>query len=145
MNSDTENYFSQNDEQKLIEKYFSEPGILFDIGASDGITFSNSRKMLLNGWNGFLVEPGKKSYNKLHNLYKDNGIKLFDNLGYKISDEDEKAIESLLDKDLDTELVASEKVGRAYRLRESSGRYIEFVKNCFSNNFMLSNLKIVLD
>jgi phosphoglucosamine mutase len=80
-----------------------------------------------------------------HNLYKDNGIKLFDNLGYKISDEDEKAIESLLDKDLDTELVASEKVGRAYRLRESSGRYIEFVKNCFSNNFMLSNLKIVLD
>jgi len=72
MNSDTENYFSQNDEQKLIEKYFSEPGILFDIGASDGITFSNSRKMLLSGWNGFLVEPGKKSYNKLYNLYKDN-------------------------------------------------------------------------
>jgi FkbM family methyltransferase len=63
-------YFSQNNEQNLIQQYFGgNTGTLFDIGAADGITFSNSRRFLLDGWKGFLVEPGKNSYAKLNNLY----------------------------------------------------------------------------
>lgn len=47
-------------------------GTLLDIGANDGITFSNSRALLEKGWNGILFEPTKKAFEKLTNLYKDD-------------------------------------------------------------------------
>lgn len=88
-------YFSQNNEQQLIQNYFKdEPGILFDIGAADGITFSNSRRCLLDGWKGFLVEPGKNSYAKLKTLYEDNdNIKTF-NFGIGDSNETKEFYEA---------------------------------------------------
>jgi FkbM family methyltransferase len=54
-------YFSQNDEDRIILQYFADRGIfsgfLVDIGAFDGMHFSNSRALLRNGWSGVLIEP----------------------------------------------------------------------------------------
>ena len=80
-----------------------------------------------------------------HNPYYDNGIKLFDKFGYKLSDEDELKIEDLIDKNIfSDELVKPDKIGKVERLKESYGRYIQFVKNMFPNK-SLHNLKIVID
>jgi phosphoglucosamine mutase len=81
-----------------------------------------------------------------HNPYNDNGIKLFGSDGYKLSDEKELEIEALLAKDDLTSLyVAPEQVGKAKRLEDASGRYVESVKNTFPKDLTLSGLKIVID
>jgi len=66
--------YSQYGEQKFLINYFEDQpnGVLVDIGAADGINNSNTRHLLLTGWSGVLIEPNKKNYNKLLNLYKDN-------------------------------------------------------------------------
>ncbi|MDR0483809.1 MAG: phosphoglucosamine mutase [Alphaproteobacteria bacterium] len=80
-----------------------------------------------------------------HNPYFDNGIKLFDKNGHKLSDEDENAIEELLVKDLNEYLIKSDSIGKVERLKESSGRYIEFVKSSFPSGYNLKKMKIVVD
>ena len=80
-----------------------------------------------------------------HNPYYDNGIKIFDNKGYKLSDDLEEEITHLVNSDLSSYLVKPEKIGKVERLKESTGRYIEFVKNLFDDNFSLLGLKIVVD
>jgi FkbM family methyltransferase len=58
--------YSQNDEQDIILKHFEgKVGRLLDIGAYDGITFSNTRALLFNGWSGVLVEPNPFNFVKL--------------------------------------------------------------------------------
>ncbi|OJX14057.1 MAG: phosphoglucosamine mutase [Caedibacter sp. 37-49] len=80
-----------------------------------------------------------------HNPYHDNGIKLFDREGYKLSDEVEKQIEAkVFSKSLDG-LVRPSDLGRAKRLEDATGRYIEFVKNTFPKNRRLDGLRIVID
>lgn len=80
-----------------------------------------------------------------HNPYEDNGIKLFGADGYKLTDETEAEIEALLVTDLTTRLVPSAHLGRAARLEDASGRYIEYVKNTFPKGLRLDGLKIVVD
>ena len=61
--------YSQGGEQQVILEYFKDfKGNLLDIGANDGITFSNSRQLIINGWKGTLVEPSK-AFDKLEQLY----------------------------------------------------------------------------
>lgn len=65
--------YSQNNEEQVIVNFFGNKiGNLLDIGANDGITFSNSRKLLELGWSGELIEPAEKPFNKLKQLYNDN-------------------------------------------------------------------------
>lgn len=65
--------YSQNNEEQVIVSFFgNKVGNLLDIGANDGITFSNSRKLLELGWSGELIEPAEKPFNKLKELYKNN-------------------------------------------------------------------------
>ena len=78
-----------------------------------------------------------------HNPFDDNGIKLFGPDGYKLSDEIEAEIEAGLDADLP--LAAPEQLGRARRLDDAAGRYIEFVKATFPKGLSLDGLKIVVD
>ena len=66
-----------------------------------------------------------------HNPYEDNGIKLFGPDGYKLSDEVEKAIEDRIAQPADDQLAAPARLGRARRLDDASGRYIEYAKNTF--------------
>jgi FkbM family methyltransferase len=64
---------TQNDEESVIKAYFADHDLkslfLLDIGANDGETFSNSRQLILDGWNAVLVEPSPKAYDKLNKLY----------------------------------------------------------------------------
>ena len=79
-----------------------------------------------------------------HNPYQDNGIKLFGPDGFKLSDSSEREIEQLMSADA-LEHVPSEDLGRAARLDDAPGRYIEFVKQTFPRGLRLDGLKIVVD
>lgn len=78
-----------------------------------------------------------------HNPYYDNGIKFLSQKGTKLPDEVEEAIESLLEQPMDC--VESAKLGKASRLDDARGRYIEFCKSKFPSDKTLSGLKIVVD
>lgn len=79
-----------------------------------------------------------------HNPYADNGIKLFAPDGQKLSDELEEQIEALMEEQ-DQDLAASDAVGKASRLEDAQGRYVEFVKATFPAGQRLDGLKIVID
>ncbi|WP_299439488.1 phosphoglucosamine mutase [uncultured Rhodospira sp.] len=80
-----------------------------------------------------------------HNPYQDNGIKLFGPDGFKLSDAAEAEIESLLDNGLDEHRVGPADLGRARRLDDAGGRYIEAVKGTFPRGLRLDGLRIVID
>ena len=80
-----------------------------------------------------------------HNPYEDNGIKLFGPDGFKLSDEDELTIESHMFNGLESYRVGSDHLGRAKRLDDAVGRYIEYAKNSFPRGLRLDGLKIVVD
>jgi len=80
-----------------------------------------------------------------HNPYADNGIKLFGPDGYKLSDEIEIEIESYMDAGPGENLAGPEGLGRAMRLDDASGRYMEFAKNTFPKGLSLDGLKVVVD
>ncbi|HQN64241.1 MAG TPA: phosphoglucosamine mutase [Methylophilus sp.] len=78
-----------------------------------------------------------------HNPYFDNGIKFFSAQGTKLPDDVELAIEAELDKPM--QVMESAKLGKARRIDDAPGRYVEFCKSTFPNNLDLRGLKIVLD
>ena len=80
-----------------------------------------------------------------HNPFEDNGIKLFGPDGYKLSDETEAEIEALMDSDLSTRLAAPSLLGRARRLEDAAGRYIETAKASFPRGLTLDGVRIVID
>ena len=79
-----------------------------------------------------------------HNHYSDNGIKIFGPDGTKLSDQDELNIEKLIDS-RSKNLVKSEYLGRAKRIEDAGGRYIEYLKSKISSKLRLDGLKIVID
>lgn len=78
-----------------------------------------------------------------HNAYPDNGLKFFSAQGTKLPDEWEAAVEAMLDEA--PQWVESAALGRARRLDDAAGRYIEFCKSTFSSHLSLRGLKIVVD
>ncbi len=78
-----------------------------------------------------------------HNPYDDNGIKFFSGLGEKLGDELEHVIEAELDKPM--QVMESAQLGKARRIDDAAGRYIEFCKSTFPSDLDLRSLKIVLD
>ena len=80
-----------------------------------------------------------------HNPFGDNGIKLFGPDGFKLPDEVEMKLEELIESDLSSQFVAPDKLGRAKRLEDASGRYVEFAKQTFPDDLRLDGLKIVID
>ena len=78
-----------------------------------------------------------------HNAYQDNGIKFFSGNGMKLPDEVELEIEAALEEPVGC--VDSEHIGRARRMPDSAGRYIEFCKSTFPNDLDLKGMKIVVD
>jgi FkbM family methyltransferase len=65
--------YTQNKEEQFILDYFKESkGVVLDIGANDGKTFSNSLRLIELGWKAFLVEPSNKAFSKLTNLHAGN-------------------------------------------------------------------------
>ncbi len=80
-----------------------------------------------------------------HNPYDDNGIKLFGPDGYKLSDEVEHKIETLIDADKAKQLAKSAELGRAKRIDGVHDRYIEFAKRTMPRNLSLDGLRVVID
>jgi phosphoglucosamine mutase len=81
-----------------------------------------------------------------HNPFHDNGIKVFGNDGYKISEDMEREIERLvLEEDLTALLPPSKDIGRTRRIDDSQGRYIVYVKGTFPLEYTLDGMRIVLD
>ncbi|WP_353210229.1 phosphoglucosamine mutase [Rhodovarius sp.] len=80
-----------------------------------------------------------------HNPYEDNGIKLFGPEGLKLSDADEAEIEALMAGDLSPAHATPQKLGRASRLEDAPGRYIEAAKQSFPRGRTLEGLRIVVD
>lgn len=78
-----------------------------------------------------------------HNPFADNGIKLFGPDGYKLSDDDERSIERRLEKE--PKLAKSELIGRARRIDDARGRYVQFAKDTFPEHLRLDGLKVVVD
>lgn len=78
-----------------------------------------------------------------HNPYEDNGIKFFSAAGTKLPDDVELAIEAELDRPMS--MVPSAHLGKAERVVDAAGRYIEFCKSTFPNTLSLAGLKIVVD
>lgn len=78
-----------------------------------------------------------------HNPYYDNGVKFFSTDGTKLPDEIEKQIEAELDKPLTT--VSSDQLGKAERIKDAAGRYIEFCKSTIASRIRFNNLKVVVD
>lgn len=80
-----------------------------------------------------------------HNPYYDNGIKLFGPDGFKLSDELEARIENAMAADSSDGLAAGDALGRASRLDDAIGRYVEYVKSTSPNGLRLDGMKIVVD
>ena len=80
-----------------------------------------------------------------HNPYQDNGIKLFTPDGTKLSDDMEAEIEAMMDSDLAGRLAEPDRLGRANRLEDAGGRYVEAAKASFPRGLRLDGLRIVLD
>ncbi len=78
-----------------------------------------------------------------HNGHHDNGIKFFSSKGTKLPDETELMIEELLDRPM--EVVESNSLGKASRINDAAGRYIEFCKSTVPNHTSFEGMKIVLD
>jgi phosphoglucosamine mutase len=78
-----------------------------------------------------------------HNPYYDNGIKFFSSKGMKLPDATQQAIEDALDEPL--KCVSSQNLGRARRIDDAPGRYIEFCKSTFPSDLDLDGLKLVVD
>ena len=76
-----------------------------------------------------------------HNPYQDNGIKLFDAHGTKLSD----SLELEIEEQLDSSLSMAAKIGKAKRLEDAAGRYVEFCKGTLPWGFSLEGMRIVLD
>jgi phosphoglucosamine mutase len=80
-----------------------------------------------------------------HNPYQDNGIKLFGPDGFKLSDAVEHEIEAMMDQNDGAGLAPPSRLGRAQRLDDAQGRYIEFAKNTFPKGNRLAGLRVVID
>lgn len=78
-----------------------------------------------------------------HNPYFDNGIKFFNGQGSKLSDELELQIEGMIDSPMET--VNSEQLGKASRIVDAAGRYVEYCKSTFPDELSLKGMKLVID
>ena len=80
-----------------------------------------------------------------HNPYQDNGIKIFGPDGYKLSDDQERKIEALIDAPAPDALAGASDIGRAKRIEDAGARYIEFAKRTYPGESNLDGLRIVID
>lgn len=80
-----------------------------------------------------------------HNQFQDNGLKFFDADGFKLCSETQKEIEAMIETDMTAYLSPPEECGKATRLDDASGRYVEHVKSSFPKGETLAGMKIVLD
>lgn len=136
----------------VIGKDTRVSGYMFEAGLSAGITSMGADVQLV----GPLPTPGISFVttsmradagiviSASHNPYQDNGIKLFGSDGFKLPDEEELAIEDLV-LGPNAPRPGTDRVGKASRIDDATGRYIVFLKNTFPHDLTLDGLRIVVD
>ena len=135
----------------LIGKDTRVSGYMFESALESGLVAAGARVTLLGPMPtpavAMLTRSQKASagivISASHNAYLDNGVKFFDGAGSKLSDELELEIERMLSEPMET--VPSADLGKASRMVDAPGRYVEFCKNTFPGKLSLNGLKLVLD
>ena len=135
----------------LIGKDTRVSGYMFESALESGLVAAGARVTLLGPMPtpavAMLTRSQKASagivISASHNAYPDNGVKFFDGAGSKLSDELELEIERMLSEPMET--VPSADLGKASRMVDAPGRYVEFCKNTFPGKLSLNGLKLVLD
>ena len=135
----------------LIGKDTRVSGYMFESALEAGLVAAGANVLLLGPMPtpavAMLTRSQKASagivISASHNPYTDNGIKFFNADGKKLSDEVEEEIEEILSQPMET--VPSPELGKANRMVDASGRYIEFCKSSFPHSLSLRDLKLVLD
>ena len=147
-------YFRQdrNEHRVVIGKDTRRSGYMFENALTAGLTSTGMNVFLLGPIPtpgvGFLTKSMRADFGVMisasHNPYNDNGIKFFGPDGFKLSDDAELAIEKIMDEKF--EFAKAENIGRARRVDDGLGRYIECAKSTYQfNGSSLKGLKIVLD
>ena len=149
----TGNVFAASNRQThvLIGKDTRVSGYMFESALESGLVAAGARVTLLGPMPtpavAMLTRSQKASagivISASHNAYPDNGVKFFDGAGSKLSDELELEIERMLSEPMET--VPSADLGKASRMVDAPGRYVEFCKNTFPGKLSLNGLKLVLD
>ena len=135
----------------LIGKDTRVSGYMFESALEAGLVAAGARVTLLGPMPtpavAMLTRSQKASAGVVisasHNAYTDNGIKFFDANGAKLSDELELEIERLLAEPMQT--VPSAELGKASRMVDAPGRYVEFCKNTFPQALSLRGMRLILD
>ena len=145
-------YYNRNHKAKIvIGKDTRRSSYMFEYALVAGLTASGADAYLLH-----VTTTPSVSYivrtdgfdcgimiSASHNPYYDNGIKFFSSQGTKLPDDIEEAIEAMLDQPMDC--VESADLGKASRISDAAGRYIEFCKSTFPAHLGLDGYKIVVD
>lgn len=135
----------------LIGKDTRVSGYMFESALEAGLVAAGARVTLLGPMPtpavAMLTRSQKASagivISASHNAYTDNGIKFFDANGAKLSDDVELEMERLLAEPMQT--VPSAELGKASRMVDAPGRYVEFCKNTFPEALSLRGMKLILD
>lgn len=144
-------FASSGNKEVLIGKDTRISGYLFEAALEAGLASAGINSRLLGPMPTPAVAYLTRTFRAAagivisasHNPYYDNGIKIFSSEGRKLPDEVELQIEELMDSDMST--VDSSDLGRAYRIDDAAGRYIEFCKSTFISGQRLDGVKIVVD
>ncbi|SBS28821.1 Phosphoglucosamine mutase [Marinomonas spartinae] len=143
--------FKEKDKKILIGKDTRISGYMFESALEAGIVAAGADVRLVGPMPtpaiAYLTRTFRASagivISASHNPYTDNGIKFFSAEGGKVSDDIEERIEYYLDQPM--EVVESNLIGRAKRIDDAAGRYIEYCKGTFPIGLQLTGLKIVVD
>jgi phosphoglucosamine mutase len=140
-----------SDHRVVIGKDTRLSGYMLENALTAGLTSSGMNVLLLGPVPtpavGFLTRSMRANLGVMisasHNPHCDNGIKFFGPDGFKLSDSAEAEIEAMLTQEMS--LVAPELIGRAKRIDDAAGRYIEYAKTTFTPGLRLDGLKVVID
>lgn len=124
-------YYAQYGEESFLKDYFKNinNGIVVDIGAADGIRYSNSRYLIEQGWNALLIEPNPKNFNKLKELYINNNTVKIENIG--CGDNSYDFLEFYIDKNDEHEQLSTFKKSQ-----------MEKCKSIYNCDFVTTNIKV---
>lgn len=124
--------YAQYGEENFLSKFFSDKkeGFLVDIGAADGVRYSNSRALIEMGWSGLLVEPNINSFEKLKSLYEGDRKVILENLG--CSDESVESADFYIDKNDEFE-----------QLSTFSNTQVDKCKKIFNCEFEKNKVRVI--
>lgn len=138
----------------LVGKDTRLSGYMLETALASGITSMGADVLLVGPMPApgvaFLTQSMRASAGVMisasHNPFPDNGIKVFDEQGYKLTDEREAELERILfSSDLDRSRPAADGIGKAFRVEEAKGRFIEFLKRSFPKELSLEGVRVGID